>query len=75
MDRSLERRRGRKKRMLHMITYELIRQRNEERRERSLRRFWWRYTRTDDMVETTRDADVIELAFGSSCQMEEPIGA
>ena len=68
--------------MLPLISYEMIRQRNEERRQRSLSRYWWRYVRSDEMVpepaliaEPVRDADVVELVFGTHCGVEEPIGA
>jgi hypothetical protein len=46
-----------------------------ERRDRSLRRFRWRFAGTEAEVVTAGVADVIELAFGTSCEMEEPIGA
>ena len=62
--------------MLPLVTYELIRQRNEERRARSLRRFWWRYNQGgEDALGTTGGADVIEVAFGARCDLEEPVGA
>ena len=57
-----------------MVTYELIRQMEDERRDRSLRRFGWRFARTEPET-ATPVADVIELAFGTRCEMEEPIGA
>jgi len=59
--------------VLPLVTYELIRQMDEERRDRSLRRFRWRLAGTE--VVPAGDADVIELAFGPRCEMEEPIGA
>ncbi|HEX6146374.1 MAG TPA: hypothetical protein VF083_06300 [Acidimicrobiia bacterium] len=61
--------------MLPLVTYEMIRQMEEERRDRSLRRFRWRSTRTQPEVVADGVADVIELAFGTRCEMEEPIGA
>lgn len=61
--------------MLPIIGYEMIRQRNEERRERSMRRFWWRYTSVDAPVDTTPSADVVEVVFGTHCDLEEPVGA
>ena len=61
--------------MLPLVTYELIRQMDEERRDRSLRRFRWRLAWTETEVVPAGDADVIELAFGPRCEMEEPIGA
>lgn len=64
--------------MLPITSYEMVRQMNEERREKSLRRFWWRHQ--DPGPETTlspaqRDAEVIELMFGTLCDAEEPLGA
>jgi len=61
--------------VLPLATYELIRQMEEERRDRSLRRFRWRFAGTGAEVESAGVADVIELAFGTRCEMEEPIGA
>ena len=61
--------------MLPMVSYDMIRKSNEERRERSLRRFWWRYRDEEIVAQPIREADVIELAFGARCEMEEPIGA
>jgi hypothetical protein len=62
--------------MLPLVAYELIRQRNEERRARSLRRFWWRYSQDgEEALDTTGGADVIEVFFGTSCDLEEPVGA
>jgi hypothetical protein len=58
-----------------MVSYDMIRKSNEERRERSLRRFWWRYRDEEIVTRPMREADVIELAFGPRCEMEEPIGA
>jgi hypothetical protein len=62
--------------MLPLVTYELIRQRDEERRARSLQRFWWRYRQGgEDPLDLTGGADVIEVAFGARCDREEPVGA
>ena len=61
--------------VLPLVTYELIRQMEDERRDRSLRRFRWRFAGTEAEVESAGVADVIELAFGTRCEMEEPIGA
>jgi hypothetical protein len=62
--------------MLPMVSYEMIRQRNEERRARSLRRFWWRYSEGEKAVpRPAGGADVIEVAFGTRCDLEEPLGA
>jgi len=65
--------------MLPLVTYEMIRQRDEERRTRSLKKFWWRYVEPVDAPGTPSssiaDAEVIELVFGAHCEIEEPIGA
>ena len=65
--------------VLPLVTYELIRQMEDERRDRSLRRFRWRFAGTEAEVVPVGVADgvadVIELAFGAHCEMEEPIGA
>ena len=62
--------------MLPIISYEMIRQKNEERRERSIKRFWWRHAPTDEVPAVDGPgADVIEVAFGTHCGMEEPLGA
>lgn len=61
--------------VLPLVTYELVRQMEEERRDRSLRRFRWRSAGTEAEAVTAGGADVIELAFGTRCEMEEPIGA
>lgn len=62
--------------MLPMVSYELILQRNEERRARSLRRFWWRYSQGgEDTLDRNGGADVIEVVFGTRCDLEEPVGA
>jgi hypothetical protein len=66
------------KEMLPLVTYEMIRQMDEERRARSMKRFWWRHLQPETDTATpivTRDADVIELVFGARCDAEEPIGA
>lgn len=62
--------------MLPIISYEMVRQRNEERRERSIKRFWWRYAPVEELPAfDSAGADVIEVAFGTHCGMEEPLGA
>jgi hypothetical protein len=61
--------------MLPMVSYDMIRQRNEERRARSLRRFWWRYGNEKAVPVPSGGADVIEVAFGTRCELEEPVGA
>jgi hypothetical protein len=62
--------------MLPMVSYEMIRQRDEERRARSLRRFWWRYGDGEEGVPVPAGgADVIEVAFGARCDLEESVGA
>ena len=62
--------------MLPMVSYEMIRQRNEELRARSLRRFWWLYNKGGEAVpESVGAADIIEVAFGARCDLEEHLGA
>ncbi len=64
--------------MFPLVSYEMVRQMNEERRERSLKRFWWRHVESDASVavhSSGHDADVIELVFSAHCQVEDSIGA
>jgi hypothetical protein len=64
--------------MLPMTTYEMVRKMNEERRERSMRKFWWRHRDSDPGTGASpwlQDAEVIELVFGTHCGVEEPLGA
>jgi hypothetical protein len=64
--------------VLPLVTYEMVRQLNEERRARSLKRFWWRYVPPEPTVtvpQSVQVADVIELVFGAHCETEESIGA
>ena len=64
--------------MLPLVSYEMVRQLNEERRARSLKRFWWRYVQPEPTVtvpQSVQVADVIELVFGAHCETEESIGA
>ena len=64
--------------MLPLVTYEMVRQLNEERRARSLKRFWWRYVQPEPTVtvpQSVQVADVIEWVFGAHCETEESIGA
>jgi hypothetical protein len=65
--------------MFSLVTYEMIRQMNEERRAKSLQKFWWRHVDQSPhpvAVPTTADAaEVIELVFGAHCEAEESIGA
>jgi hypothetical protein len=67
------------KEMMRLVTYEMVRHLDEERRARSMKRFWWRHAQlaTETVMPTvTPDADVIELVFGARCDAaEEPIGA
>jgi hypothetical protein len=61
----------------------MVRQVNEERMERSLKRFWWRHVEPDASVailssahdSSAHDADVIELVFSAHCEVEDSIGA
>jgi hypothetical protein len=64
--------------MLALVTYDMIRKLNEERRESSIRRFWWRYGTGPEesrLPLPTPEAMVIEMVFGAQCEAEEPIGA
>ncbi len=64
--------------MLPMTGYEMVRRMNEERRERSMRNYWWKHREPvvePPLAPDSGDADVIELVFGARCDVEEPIGA
>jgi hypothetical protein len=64
--------------MMHPAGFEMIRRLDEERREISLRRFWWRHVRPDPEPERPApitDAEIIELVFGPQCEAEGSIGA
>ncbi len=64
--------------MLPITSYEMVRRMQEERRERSLRRFWWRYREPElepPVSPWIREAEVIELVFGARCETEEQLGA
>lgn len=62
--------------MLASAGFEMIRHLDEELRQSSFRKYWWRYVRPEpEPGAPVREADVIELAFGSQCEMEEPLGA
>ena len=69
--------RGRKT-VFPLVSYEMVRQMNEERRERSMKRFWWRHIEPDASVavlSSAQNADVIELVFSAHCEVEDSIGA
>lgn len=64
--------------MLPISSYDMVRQINEERRAKSLRKFWWRHQRPEEDTIVSpwiRQAEVIEVVFGTHCDAEEPIGA
>lgn len=62
--------------MLASAGFQMIRHLDEELRQASLRKFWWRYVPSEpEPVMRPSEAEIIELAFGSQCEMEEPLGA
>jgi hypothetical protein len=64
--------------MMHPAAFEMIRQIDEELRQTSLRRNWWRHVRPDPepkRPEPITDAEIIELVFGPHCDAEGSIGA
>jgi hypothetical protein len=64
--------------MMHPAAFEMIRHLDEERRQVSLRRFWWRHVKADPepaRPEPIREAEIIELVFGPQCEAEGTIGA
>jgi hypothetical protein len=64
--------------MLPSAGFEMMRHLDEELRQVSLRKFWWKYVRPDPEpvpVEHITEAEVIELVFGPHCEAEEPLGA
>jgi len=64
--------------MLPSAGFEMIRHLDEELRQASMRKFWWKYVPLDPEpvpVEHINEADVIELVFGTHCEVEEPLGA
>ncbi|HET9203306.1 MAG TPA: hypothetical protein VFP67_09230 [Acidimicrobiia bacterium] len=61
--------------MLPSAGFEMIRHLDEELRQVSLRRFWWKYVAQDPEPARITEAEVIELVFGPHCEAEEPLGA
>jgi hypothetical protein len=62
--------------MLHSASFEMIRHLDDELRQVSIRKFWWRYARPEpEPIASVSEAEVIELAFGAQCEMAEPLGA
>lgn len=64
--------------MLPSAAFQMIRQLDEEMRQVSMRKFWWKYVRSDpepEPIEHITEADIIELVFGPHCEVEEPLGA
>ncbi|GEM_PF-5696393 len=61
--------------MLPLVTYEMVRQRNQERMAKSIRNYWLRHANADTTpaMPPVRDADVIELVFGAACEVEDAI--
>jgi hypothetical protein len=64
--------------MMHPTGFEMIRHLDEEIRQASLRKFWWRHVRPDPVPERPEpisEAEIIELVFGPHCEAEGSIGA
>lgn len=62
--------------MLESAGFQMVRHLDEELRQSSRRRFWWRYVQPEPApIPPTDDAEIIEFAFGSQCEVEEPLGA
>jgi hypothetical protein len=64
--------------MMHPAGFEMIRYLDEQIREASLRKFWWRHVEPDpapQRSEPTPEAEIIELVFGPQCGTEGSIGA
>jgi hypothetical protein len=64
--------------MLASAGFEMIRHLDEELRQVSMRKFWWKYVRSDSEpapVQHFAEAEIIELVFGPHCEEEEPMGA
>ena len=64
--------------MLPSAGFEMIRHLDEELRQVSMRKFWWKYVRPDlepVPVEHIAEVEIIELVFGPHCEAEEPLGA
>ncbi|HEU4917690.1 MAG TPA: hypothetical protein VFV13_14115 [Acidimicrobiia bacterium] len=64
--------------MMHWAGFEMIRHLDEELRQVSLRKFWWRHVQPDPEPEPSErisEAEIIELVFGPHCEAEGSIGA
>jgi hypothetical protein len=62
--------------MLASAGFQMIRHLDEELRQVSLRKFWWRYVAPEPVpVRPAPEAEIIELFFGMQCEVEEPRGA
>jgi hypothetical protein len=64
--------------MMHPAAFEMIRHLDEELRQVSLRKYWWRHVRVDpepERLEPISEAEIIELVFGPHCEAEGSIGA
>lgn len=64
--------------MMHPVAFEMIRHLDQELRQASLRKFWWRHVQPDptpELAERISEAEIIELVFGPQCEAEGSIGA
>ena len=62
--------------MLASAGFQMIRHLDDELRQVALRKFWWRYVAPEPVpVRPAREAELIELVFGTHCEVEEPLGA
>ncbi|HEY7469651.1 MAG TPA: hypothetical protein VIC07_09025 [Acidimicrobiia bacterium] len=62
--------------MFPLISYEMVRERNEEQVRTAGRRYWWRQALREvhpTVPDPQREADVIELVFGAHCLVEDAI--
>ncbi|REK37364.1 MAG: hypothetical protein DWQ20_04785 [Actinobacteria bacterium] len=57
--------------MFHMQSYEYVRKVNQDRLERSLRRFAIRHTTDEPSVSSQPEAVVVEVVFPSGCPYDE----
>lgn len=63
--------------MLEIYSYEYVRAANTERRAKALNRYERLHRRSDDseIVASTREAEVVEIAFANGCPEPDQISA